>query len=59
MGTWRGLGDDERALFVSSSSKRLAVMLEKALCVKEFAKDGEGLAKCGEIERNGFVGCGG
>ena len=34
-------------------------MLEKALCVKEFAKDGEGLAKCGEIERNGFVGCGG
>ena len=33
-------------------------MLEKALCVKGFARDGEGLAKCGEIERNRFVGCG-
>ena len=48
-GTWRGLGEDEHALLVSSSSNRLVVMLEKALCVKGFPRDGEGLAKCGEI----------
>ena len=45
-------------LLVSSSSNRLAVMLEKALWVKGFTRDGEGLAKCGEDERNGLVGCG-
>ena len=28
-------------LLVSPSSNRLAVMLEKALCVKGFARDGE------------------
>ena len=33
-------------------------MLEKVLCVKGFTRDGEGLAKLGEVERNGFVGCG-
>ena len=54
-GTWRRLGDDKQALFVSSSSNGLAVMLEKALCVKGFARDGEGLAKWGEVERNRFV----
>ena len=45
-------------LLVSSSSNRLAVMLEKALCVNGFTRDGEGLAKCGEDERKGLVGCG-
>ena len=33
-------------------------MLEKVLCVKGFTRSGEGLAKLGEVERNGFVGCG-
>ena len=33
------------ALLVSSSSNRLAVMLEKTLWTKEFIKGGEGLAK--------------
>ena len=45
-------------LLVSSSSNRLVVMLEKALCVNGFTRDGEGLAKCGELERKGLVGCG-
>ena len=45
-------------LLVSSSSNRLAVMLEKALWVNWFTRDGEGLAKCGEDERNRLVGCG-
>ena len=35
------------------SSNRLGVMLGKVLCVKGFTRDGEGLAKCGEMERNG------
>jgi len=45
-------------LLVSSSSNRLAVMLEKALCVNGFARDGEVFWKWGEDERNGLVGCG-
>ena len=45
-------------MLVSSSSNRLAVVLEKVLCVKGFTRDREGLAKLGEVERNGFVGCG-
>ena len=45
-------------LLVSSLSNRLAVILEKALCTKGFMKDGEGLAKWGEFERKGLVGCG-
>jgi len=45
-------------LLVSSSSNRLAVMLENALCMKGFERGGVGLAKCGEVERNGLVGCG-
>lgn len=45
-------------LLVSSSSNKLAVMLENALCVKGFARDREGLATCGEVERNGLVGWG-
>ena len=45
-------------LLVSSSSNRLAVMLEKALWVKGFMRDGEVFWKAGEDERNGFVGCG-
>lgn len=45
-------------LLVSSSSNRLAVMLENALCMKGFAKDVEGFANWGEIGRNGLVGWG-
>ena len=45
-------------LLVSSSSNRLAVILENALCTNGFARDGEGLAKCGDVERNGLVGWG-
>ena len=45
-------------LLVSSSSNRLAVMLEKALCTKGFAGVGDGLRKGGEVERKGLVGCG-
>jgi hypothetical protein len=45
-------------LLVSSSSNRLAVMLENALCAKGFAKDMEGLGNWGEVERNGLVGWG-
>jgi hypothetical protein len=45
-------------LLVSSSSNRLAVILENALYVKGFARETEGLAKCGEVERNGLVGWG-
>jgi len=45
-------------LLVSSSSNRLAVILENALCTKGFARDGEGFAKCGGVERNGLVGWG-
>ena len=33
-------------------------MLEKLLCAKGFTRSGEGLAKRGEIERDGFVGSG-
>ena len=44
-------------MLVSSSSNRLAVMLEKVLCVKGLTRGGEGLAKLGEVERNRFVGC--
>lgn len=45
-------------LLVSSSSNRLAVMLEKALCMNGFARDRGVFAKCGGVERNGFVGWG-
>lgn len=45
-------------LLVSSSSNRLAVMLENALCTKGFERGGDGFIKCGEVERKGFVGCG-
>ena len=42
----------------SSSSNRLAVMLEKALWTKGFMRDGEEFAKWGEFERKRLVGCG-
>ena len=45
-------------LLVSSSSNRLAVMLEKALCVYGFTRDWEGLKKCGELERHRLAGRG-
>jgi hypothetical protein len=45
-------------LLVSSSSNRLAVMLENALCTNGFARVGEVFAKYGEVERNGLVGWG-
>lgn len=45
-------------LLVSSSSNRLAVMLENALCMNGFEGGRDGLAKCGEVMRNGLVGCG-
>jgi len=45
-------------LLVSSSSNRLAVMLENALCMKGFERGGDGFAKFGGVERNGLVGCG-
>ena len=44
---------------VPPSSKRLVVMLEKALCANEFSRDGERLVKWGEVERKGLVGYGG
>ena len=46
------------ALLISSLSNRLAVMLEKALCVNGFARDEEVFWKWGKGERNGLVGCG-
>lgn len=45
-------------LLVSSSSNRLAVMLENALWMKGFERGGDGLANWGEVERNGLVGWG-
>jgi len=54
-------GDSEiinTTLLVSSSSNRLAVMLENVLCMKGFERGGDGFAKRGEVERNGLVGCG-
>ena len=45
-------------LLVSSSSNKLAVILENALCTKGFAKDREWLVSWGEVERNGLVGRG-
>jgi len=45
-------------LLVSSSSNRLAVMLENALCMKGFERGGDGFAKFGGVERNGLVGYG-
>ena len=45
-------------LLVSSSSNKLAVMLENALCTKGFAREREGLGNCGEVKRNGLVGWG-
>lgn len=45
-------------LLVSSSSNRLAVMLENAFWIKEFAKDVVGLGSWDEVVRNGLVGWG-
>lgn len=42
-------------LLVSSSSNKLAVMLENALCTNGFAIEREGLGNCGDVERNGLV----
>lgn len=40
------------------SSKKLAVMLEKALSTKRVTRDGEVLAKCRGVKKMGLGGCG-
>ena len=43
---------------ISSSSNKLALILENALCMEGFASDREWLVSWGEVERNGSVGRG-